>query len=359
MGFGIPSFSDVKRAVTNTAKNVKDTVVDTAKDVKDTVVDTAKDAKNTVVDTSKDVFEVVKHNPVTDKLKQALPDPKDLARDALQTGLRVAYHGAEKLLPSGATDLLLKGTEKGMDVLADGSEALLGKDSGVTDKLRKLADVDLNGINRTKDPVTGQELKADWPGLWSTWLLEEKPKDLGTWDKVDGVDRVTVRDNAYTEDLAGRPHQQQMVEEFFKMYPNPKVGDVFPPANATDEQRKKALYVFTGQGTAESGSASELGADGKPDSQDPYTALEWFLGSYNTQVKCTGIDEKTGKPNLEFTVENLSHFQSGTRVPQSFQDAGLPEYLVPNHKRGEGVGIGGNWQQRYIWTTNGVDNPNK
>ncbi|NTX67491.1 hypothetical protein HUA74_43270 [Myxococcus sp. CA051A] len=354
MNFKVPSFRDVKSAVTNTAKTAKDAVVDKAKDAKDAVVDKAKDAKNTVVDTSKDVFEVVKHNPVTDKLKQVLPDPKDLARDALQTGLRVAYQGADKLLPSGATDLLLSGTEKGMDVLAKGSEVVLGKDSGVTDKLQKLADVDLNGINRTKDPVTGQELKADWPGLWSTWLLEEKPKDLGTWTKEGGVDVVTVRDNAYTEDLAGRPHQQAVTDAFFEKFPNPKVGDTFSPNDVNHPDYNAGLYKFTGPGTAEEGSESA-----KDDKQGAYTSLEWFMGSYHTQVKCTGIDEKTGKPNLEYTVSNKAHFQSGTRVPDSFQKAGLPEYLVPNHDRGEGVGIGGNWQQHYVWTANGVEAPKK
>jgi hypothetical protein len=346
MGIGIPSFSDVKRKFTDTVKDVKDTVVGTAKDVKDT----AKDVKNTVIDTSKDVFEVAKHNPVTDTLKKAVTDPKDLARDTFQGGLRLAYAGANKLLPDGATTPLLKATEGGIDGLAKvtgkASEYVPGLKSAA-DGLDKLSQVDLDGINRTTDPATGQKLKADWPKLWGTWLLEEKPKDLGTWDKLaDGTDRVTVRDNAYTDDLAGRPHQQKVTEEFFKLYPNPKPGDEFPPKNATAEQKKAALYVFAGPDTAES-------------SKNPHTALEWFIGSYNTKVKCTGIDEKTGKPNLEFEVVNNSHFESGTRVPASFQDKGLPPYLVGDRKRETGLGVGGDWVQRYVWTQNGVDNPSK
>ncbi|MCP3100208.1 hypothetical protein LZ198_15150 [Myxococcus sp. K15C18031901] len=337
MGFRIPSFNDVKKAVTHTAKDVKDTVVDKAQDV-----------KKAVVDTTKDTFEVVKHNPVTDAFKKAITDPKDLVRDTFQTGLRVAYHGAEKLLPSGAADQLLKAAEGGVDVLAKTSELLTGKDSKLTQGLKTLGKVDLEGITRTKDPVTGQQLKGDWPKLWSTWLLEEKPQDLGTWDKTaDGTDRVTVRDNAYTEDLAGRPHQQQVTEEFFKMYPNPKPGDVFPPANATAEQQDAALYRFTGPGTDEA------------NKKDTYTSLEWFIGSYRTQVKCTGIDEKTGKPNLEYSVENSSHFESGTRVPATFQEQGLPPALIGDRKRETGLGVGGDWLQRYVWTNTGVDDPNK
>jgi hypothetical protein len=347
MGFKIPSFSDVKKTVTNTVKDAKDTVVGTAKDVKNTVVDTAKDVKNTVVDTTKDTFEVVKHNPVTDALKKAVTDPKDLARDTFQTGLRLAYDGATKLLPDGAANQLVKAAEGGVDALAKTSELLTGKNSSLTESLKTLGKVDLEGITRTTDPVTGQKLQGDWPKLWGTWLLEEKPKDLGTWDKTaNGTDRVTVRDNAYTEDLAGRPHQQQVTEEFFKLYPNPKPGDVFPPKNATAEQNDKALYRFTGPGTAEA-------------SKEKYTSLEWFIGSYRTEVKCTGIDEKTGKPNLTYEVVNNSHFESGTRVPATFQEKGLPPALVQDRKRETGLGVGGDWIQRYTWTSNGVDNPTK
>lgn len=347
MGLRIPSFNDVKKAVTNTVNDAKNTVVNTANGVKNTVVDTAKDVKNTVVDTTKDTFEVVKHNPVTDAFKKAVTDPKDLVRDTFQTGLRVAYHGANSLLPNGAADKLVGVAEHGVDALAKTSEVLTGN-SSLTDSLKTLGKVDLEGITRTTDPKTGQKLEGDWPKLWGTWLLEEKPKDLGTWDKTaDGTDRVTVRDNAYTRDLAGRPHQQQVTEEFFKMYPNPKPGDVFPPANATPEQNDKALYRFTGPGTDEA------------NKKDPYTSLEWFIGSYRTQVKCTGIDEKTGKPNLEYEVVNNSHFESGTRVPATFQEKGLPPALVQDRKRETGLGVGGDWIQRYTWTSNGVDNPNK
>ncbi|WP_163868836.1 hypothetical protein [Myxococcus eversor] len=347
MGFRIPSFNDVRKTVTNTVNDVKDTVVDKAADVKKAVVDTSKDVKKAVVDTSKDVFEDVKHNPVTDAFKKAITDPKDLARDVFQTGLRTAYHGVQKVLPDGAADQLVKAAEGGMDGLAKTSELLLGKDSSVTQSLKTLGRVDLEGITRTTDPVTGQKLQGDWPKLWGTWLLEEKPKDLGTWDKdKNGTERVTVRDNAYTDDLAGRPHQQQVTEEFFKMYPNPKPGDVFPPKDATQEQNDKALYRFTGPGTDEK-------------SKEKYTSLEWFIGSYRTEVKCTGIDEKTGKPNLSYEVVNNSHMESGTRVPASFQEKGLPPALVQDRQRETGLGVGGDWVQRYQWTSTGVDNPTK
>ncbi|MBZ4419075.1 hypothetical protein [Myxococcus sp. RHSTA-1-4] len=337
MGFRIPSFNDVKKTVTNTVKDVKSTAVDTAKNV-----------KNTVVDTTRDTFEVVKHNPVTDALKKAVTDPTDLARDTFQGGLRLAYHGADKLLPDGATNQLLKVAEGGVDALAKTSELVTGEKSSLTESLKKLGEVDLNGITRTTDPVTGQKLKGDWTELWGTWLLEEKPKDLGTWrTEPDGTEVVTIKDNAYTEDLAGRPHQKKVTEEFFKMYPNPKPGDVFPPNGDSKAVDNKDLYVFAGEDTSEY------------NKEDPHTALEWFIGSYRTQVKCTGIDEKTGKPNLEYTVVNNSHFESGTRVPASFQQKGLPEYLVPDQKRETGLGVGGDWVQEYVWTANGVDDPNK
>ncbi|MGA9526425.1 MAG: hypothetical protein WBV82_33555 [Myxococcaceae bacterium] len=335
MDLRIPGLSDVKKVVANTVKGVKDTVVDKAKDV-----------KNAVVDTTSDSFEAVKHNPVTDTIKKAVTDPKDLARDTVQGTFRLAYQGVNKLLPDGAADLFLKGAETGVDIMAKGSELVFGKGSSLTDSLKTLGRVDLEGATRMTDPVTGQKLKADWPGLWGTWLLEKRPQHLGTWDKnSEGIDRVTIRDNEYTEDLAGRPHQQKVTEEFFKMYPNPKPGDVFPPPGASDEVMDKALYRFTGPGTDEA-------------SPEKYTALEWFIGSYRTQVTCVGIDEKTGKPNLQYEVVNLSHFESGTRVPASFQEKGLPPALVDNRGRESGLGLGGSFEQRYVWTGKAVNNPN-
>ncbi|MCY1016901.1 hypothetical protein [Pyxidicoccus sp. MSG2] len=46
-------------------------------------------------------------------------------------------------------------------------------------------------------------------------------------------------------------------------------------------------------------------------------------------------------------------------MPATFQEKGRPPALVGDHKRETGLGVGGDWLQRYTWTRNGVDTPNK
>jgi hypothetical protein len=52
---------------------------------------------------------------------------------------------------------------------------------------------------------------------------------------------------------------------------------------------------------------------------------------------------------LRVTVENESHWESGTRVPKTFQNAGLPKYLIPDKPRKTSI-IGGSFKQQFIWT---------
>ncbi len=318
---------------TSAVRTTVTAVKDVAEDVVDDTVETTKKVTAPVVDFTKDTFETAKHNPIVDGTKKLFTDPVDFARDATRSTLRVAYDGANAILPKGTVPFALKAAEKVVDGVAAPIVAIAGKDSKVGRLANDLSRVDLEGIARTDG------LEADWGKLWGTWLFEEKPADLGTWDKttVNGqpVDRVTVTDPKYTGDLAKQPTQQKALERFLQQHPNPKPGDKLDPPE---------LFEFTGEGTAE-------GAD------HPYNALEWFTGSYRTNVECTGIDAN-GKPQLQFTVENLSHWESATRVPGVGKDAGFNDYLVPDVGRDRGVGLGGDFQQRYVWSQS-VDLPNR
>ncbi|MBX7096633.1 MAG: hypothetical protein K1X89_02880 [Myxococcaceae bacterium] len=279
-------------------------------------------AEQKVVDTSKSAFETAKHNPVVLAADKAVHDPADFARDATRGTLKLAYDGASALLPKGSVPKLLKGAEVAVDVVTK-PIALVAGDTAVGKFADKLGKVDLEGIARTDG------LKGDWGKLWGTWLFEGKPKDLGVWSKdKKGGDVVTVTDPTYTGDLAKQQTQKDAEAAFLAKYPNPKPGDVLDPAGK---------FVFAGPDTAEN-------------SDKKYNALEWFLGSYSTKVECTGTDPKTGKPQLQFTVTNESHWESGTRVPESGQEAGLDKALVSDRKRDTGVGLGGDFTQRYVWT---------
>ena len=57
-----------------------------------------------------------------------------------------------------------------------------------------------------------------------------------------------------------------------------------------------------------------------------------------------------GKPLLQFEVTNESHWESATRVPATGQNAGFGDHLIPDARRDTGLGIGGDFRQKYVWT---------
>lgn len=266
-------------------------------------------------------FEKATHNPLTNAAGDLIHNPGKALQHATQGTLRLALDGADKFIPNSVKTDLLKGVEKGVDGAAKLAELTFGKDSSVAKTFDEFSQVDLEGITRQ------QGLKGDWLKLWGTWLTEDKPKSLGTWSKEPGTGRdlVTVTEpSPYVTDLKNRPQQKDALAQFMKEHNPPKVGDT-----------TTVPFSFTGPGTAEKGK---------------YGPVEWFLGSYQTQLKCTSVDPVTGKANLEVTVTNESHFQSGTRVNGDAQNnLGLPKYLIGDRERGQGLGLGGNFDQKYIY----------
>lgn len=263
-------------------------------------------------------------------IKDAVTNPGETVKDGARGLVREGWELADRYLPPGSVEAGLGAAEKVIDLGAKATTVVAGEDSSVGTLANNLSRVDLEAIARD------DELKGDWGRLWGVWLSEDKPQDLGPWDQVTNPetgqvsDRVTITDPAYTGDLAGRPHQQQALDAFLRQHEDPQVGDQLI---GPDGEPGK-LFEFTGEGTAEGGD---------------YTAVEWFMGSYRTNITCVGKDPATGKPILEFEATNESHWESATRVPASGQDAHLPNFLIPDQERGGGFGVGGDFQQRFVW----------
>jgi hypothetical protein len=251
-----------------------------------------------------------------------IPDPvKPLIREANQLGLGLLFDGADKLLPDFVKDGALTGAEQ----LVGALDRVLEK-SPAPGPLKSFADkltaFDFQAFRKDEG------LHGDWYRLYKVWLTESRPSDLGVWDSVEGRDRVTIRDPSYTGDLRARPQNQQAIDAFFAKY-----GDD-PPPNAS----LVSHFSYNGPDSAEGGS---------------YTALESFTGSYATKLTYLGPDAH-GEPLFQVEVTNESHWESGTRVPGSGQKlTGGREYLVPDEGRGRGLGVGGDFTQRFIWTQPG------
>jgi hypothetical protein len=261
---------------------------------------------------------------------------KPMIREVAQRGLGVAIQVGSKILPDSVKDGALTKPEDALDwisrqvnnpkessvpgPLQDAFRKLVPEK--VREKIHKvtgdLAAVDLEDARNTEG------LQADWYRLYEMWLTESHPGDPNSWDvSPEGHERLTITDPTYARDLETRPQHREALDAFFREHPNPQPGDTSSHA-----------FGFTGDGTREGGS---------------YTALEWYLGSYNTTVRYTGQDPNTGKAILDIEVSNVSDWASGTRLPGSQQIGGRNK-ILPETKRGGKLGIGGDFDQRFEWT---------
>lgn len=188
---------------------------------------------------------------------------------------------------------------------------------GIVDDIGR---VDWNGSWDTEG------LEGDWGALYGAWALGTRPDDFGQWstNPDDGKDLVTITSDGYINDLKSKPNYDETLDVFRNTYPSIDdlaVGDTI-----------SNMFLFTGQGTT----------------TGDYNALEWFLGSYGTTVTVTGINRETGEVTVDVNVRNRSHWESGTRVPGSWQDRGIPPYLIPNGF-GDVTGLGETYWQEFVW----------
>lgn len=192
--------------------------------------------------------------------------------------------------------------------------------SDAWDLLEDISRVDWNGTWDTEG------LEGDWGALYGAWALGTRPDDFGVWSTRpdDGKDLVTITSEGYINDLKSKPNYNETIEKFKNEHPSIDelaVGDTVSNP-----------FIFTGQGTT----------------TGDYNALEWFLGSYNTTMTVTGIDRESGTITVETKVINRSHWESGTRVPGSWQEIGIPPYLIPNGF-GDITGLGETYWQEFVW----------
>lgn len=185
--------------------------------------------------------------------------------------------------------------------------------------LEQLASVDWPGTLDTEG------LEGDWHGLYLAWFFETSPSGIGEWGyDEDGIPLVTITSEGYVHDLRAKPHYQETIDRFKEQFPD--IGKIHVGDRISNP------FYFTGPGSA----------------SGDYNALEWFMGSYRTEmiVQCVDLDER--KVYVKVIVSNTSHWESGTRLPQSFIDRGLPPYLIQDAPR-EAPGPGGTFNQKFIW----------
>jgi len=190
---------------------------------------------------------------------------------------------------------------------------------------KKLMEVRWDGLVDTRG------LKADWLRLTAVWFAGTSPPDLGAWGTLKagesvsqspfikeavGLPYVVISRRDYVDDLVAKPSYQEALKEFAK----------------NGFSRTEHVFTFSPDGS-KSGS---------------YNAVEWFLGSYHTVIEPIRIDEKTRTVHFRATVVNVSSWESESRLPQGFQERGLPPYLIGDSERKAGY-PGGSFAQYFVW----------
>ena len=74
-----------------------------------------------------------------------------------------------------------------------------------------------------------------------------------------------------------------------------------------------------------------------------------FLGSYNTTVKINP-GNKDGEYILEFQANNISSWESATRLRKDNDGDGRHDGIIPSKERGTGIRLGGNFSQTWKWS---------
>ena len=132
----------------------------------------------------------------------------------------------------------------------------------------------------------------------------------------------------------------------------------FGPNDATTKDLKKQEGVVKARAEAmkqiATGNISNIVHHWKYGQKEFYSGMSGgnlatsFLGSYDTNVSITL--NANGSYSLRYTVFNTSGWESATRLRKDNDGNGQHDGIIPDKKRGVGIKLGGNLEQRWTWT---------
>ena len=189
--------------------------------------------------------------------------------------------------------------------------------------LRNYKDIigDLLRVNWSA-PFDTEGLEGNWASLFFVWFFEQSSPELGEWNG----DEVTITSEEYINDFKSKRTYKDTINKLKNTdINNLKVGDQF-----------SGEFEFDGEESTKS-------------DEDAYNMLEWFIGSYNLEIKVTEIDRVNNTVKVEGVVRNESDWESATRIPGSWQeDYNLDKSILKNAPRKD-LGPGGTFTQKFVW----------
>lgn len=219
-------------------------------------------------------------------------DVKGAITDTVTTTAEIAHEGYEKLAE-----------------LADEHPRIAGVLEGSTNFfIDGLAEVAEKGVD--KNPET-----MGWEDLGAIWLLETE--DVGG----NGV---------ILFDESARTTQDLMQQE------------------GVQNTRNKVMEAIANGGEMGGSKGWTYGVDGYYDSLRERNSATIFLGSYTTKYFIT--DNGDGTYTVDYTVNNTSGLESGTRFRVDNDGDDVHDGIIPNKDQGDGLHLGGTISQQWKWS---------
>jgi outer membrane protein OmpA-like peptidoglycan-associated protein len=151
--------------------------------------------------------------------------------------------------------------------------------------------------------------------------------DLGHWTKYEGQRfknnppmLVFRKNDAYIRDIMTRDPYKYAVRELTKAIK--KIPKELRSKNVLENLIKEKSKL----------GIANFSYIGPMTGTEVYTILESFLGTYKTDIEFVSYNEERREVKIKVTTENMSHWQSATRLPGSitqkkyFEFMGNPEY---------------------------------
>ena len=162
--------------------------------------------------------------------------------------------------------------------------------------------------------------KMDWEDLFNIWMFELETSNISR-DENGNILITFMEDAQTTKDLQTQEGVLRARDEAIERIQN---GDF---SNLNKAWSYDVDEFFDGIMTMNTATS--------------------FLGSYNTKVEI--INNNDGTYQLNYEVSNDSGWESATRLRVSHEHS-YHDGIIPNSKRGEGIGLGGTISEKWQWS---------
>ena len=214
----------------------------------------------------------------------------------------------------------------------------------VTDAVTATAEFTSSGYNRLQDLAAdhprvanliegGSNFFIDKIGGVAEYGIDKNPETMG-WGDLGAIWLLEVDNVGEDGTIVFGPNDHTTI-------------DLQTQEGVMDARAEVIQNINTGN--LEDGRSSwTYGVDGYYDSLKEQNAATIFLGSYGTSYAIE--DNGNGTYTVNYTVNNTTSWESGTRFRVDNDGDGVHDGIIPNKDTGDGLHLGGTVSQRWEWS---------